>query len=55
MIMLLFLSLLSIGAIIVVSKKVSNKFLRYLLISIFLAIAIGAIWMIVLALKSGEM
>ncbi len=59
MIMMLFLLLLSIWADIViskfVSKKVSNKFLRYLIIFIFSTITICILWIIIVAFKSGEM
>lgn len=55
MIVLLIFALLSIGAAIVAGKKVNNKFLRYALIFIFLAIAAGSLGLIFLALKSGEM
>lgn len=55
MITLLFFSLLSIGATVLVFKKVKNKFLRYSLVSIFLVTTIGIFWLIWMAAKSGEM
>jgi len=55
MVMLLLFSLLSIGASILVFKKVSNKFLRYSLMFIFLIIAISMFWILWIAAKSGEM
>lgn len=55
MIMLLLFALLLIGVIIVVIKKVSNKLLRFFLIAIFSALAMGILWVIWMAAKSGEM
>ena len=54
-IILLLFILLSIGAAILVSKNVKNIFLRNLLLLGFLAIASGAVWLIWMAAKSGEM
>lgn len=55
MIVLLLFALLLIGAIIVVTKKVSNKFLRYFLIVIFSTLVMGILWVIWMVAKSGEM
>ena len=55
MIILLLFILLSIGAAILVFKKIKSRFLRNLLIFIFLAIALGAVWVMWMAAKSGEM
>jgi len=55
MIMLSFVGLLLIGGIIVVAKKVSNKLLRYSMITIFSVLTMGIVWIIWFALKSQEM
>jgi hypothetical protein len=55
MIILLLLALTLIAANVVVLKKISNKFFRYLLIFIFSATAIGIFWMMWMAARSGEM
>jgi len=55
MIIFLLIALILIAADVVIFKKVSNKFLRYSLIFIFSAAAIGIFWMMWMAAKSGEM
>lgn len=55
MIVLLLVALLLIGAIIVVVRPVSNKLLRYSIVTFLSVFLIGIVWVMWMAAKSGEM
>ena len=55
MIAILLVALLLIGAVILVAKKVSNKLLKYSIITFLSALVTGIVWVMYMAVKSGEM
>ena len=52
---ILLVVLLLIGAVILVAIKVSNKLLKYSIITILSALVIGLAWIMYIAVHSGEM
>ena len=55
MIVLFIVLVMSILGIGIVSKKVANKPLRYIIITALMVIAVISLWIMIVALKSGEM
>ncbi len=55
MIVLFLFALVSIAAAVFSFKKIRNVFLKYLLVIIFSTLALGAFWILWVAMRSGEM